>query len=169
MKKLTKKKFNFVKLITYLFCGLLLLGGFGVYNFYKYEHNEYQKKAAITENVAIINSTVEDISTEQNTLRRVQRIYQPAPAGPVSGEYAELQARIERLEAEKKALEVEKKEVVGEIKNMFDIFKFNTGNPFINIVLLPFFAYFIKKVLDFLFARLEDKVRDHSEEGHVCD
>lgn len=168
------KKFNIFKFVTYLFCGLLILGGFGVYNFYKYEHVESTIQAVIAENVSMIEDSVADINSEQSTLRHVQRIYAPPMVtgevmamGPTNNEYAELQARIEKLEAEKKALEESKTEVVGEIKSMFDIFKFDTGNPFINIVFLPFVAYSIKKILDFLFARLEERAHEHFEEEHI--
>ena len=71
--------------------------------------------------------------------------------------YLELEARILELEVEKLRLEKEEKELVEDIKGLFDIFTPNIQNPLLNIVILPILAYLFKKMLDFIFRRLEER------------
>lgn len=78
----------------------------------------------------------------------------PVPVEPIVDK---LQNRIDELEKEKQAYLSEKGHIAKEIEDVMTLFKIDAKNPFINIVLLPMFAYFFKKLIDFGFKRLEEK------------
>lgn len=173
-----RKKFSIARFSTYLIMGLSLLGTWGGYNYNNYSYSEEVANTAISEEVVVIEESVEAIETEQQVLRQVQHIYSkedrgnksrfsalmeespvasaaPAPENPIVDE---LESRIEELENEKIALEESKTSIINEIREFTSIFKLNANNPMINIVVLPLLLYGGKKLLDILFKYLDKKV-----------
>lgn len=179
------KKFSIVKFITYLTIGLCVLGSWGYVNYTNYTVNEHRAQVEITENVTMINEVVEEIEIEQNMLRMEQQVAPPethamrlppmsresrapasvAPTPPnTSSRFDALEARILELEAEKEELKAEKMDIKEQIKETFNLFKLDYENPMVNAVVIPVLLYFLKKLLDLGFARIEERLHHNFEE-----
>lgn len=180
-------KFKWWRFGTYLTIGLLCFGTWVSYNYNTYVVNGQVAQMEIEENYQIIEETQEELSLEQHDLRMVQEIMSPqsATAEPSrrlsrapsalsapSGSFAasrptppssdpmrdELQARIDRLEDEKEALEREKHYIKQAILDSVSVFKgIKVDNPLVNAIIIPIFLYIMKKLIDMLFRRLEEK------------
>lgn len=160
-------RFKWYRFGTYLAVGLIFFGAWATYNYTTYVTNEKVAQVQIAENNQIINETVADIEVEQQTLQNIQRVMAPPP--PISSGMAmsipdndpvvdELQARIDKLEEDKKALEKERSYIKKTILDSFNVFKgIRTDNPLVNAIIIPIFLYFMKKLIDLLFRKMEDR------------
>jgi hypothetical protein len=70
---------------------------------------------------------------------------------------AQLQAKIDRLEAEKNGYLNDKGTLTKEIEDVMSILKLDTKNPLINFVILPLIGYMGKRTLDMIFKRIEER------------
>lgn len=180
-----KKGFSIVKFLTYLTVGLCILGGWGYVNYTNYTVKE-QRAQVISENVTIINEVVEEIETEQQMLRMEQRVAPPsepmpsrfpmlsresapltavAPSPPnTSSRFDALEARILELEEEKEVLKAEKTDIKNQVTEMLSIFKLDYESPLVNAIVIPVILYFMKKMFDLIFARIEERLHHRFEE-----
>lgn len=190
-----QKRLNIYRIATYIFFVVMVVGAWGSYNYINYLRVEHAKEMEIKENVNMIKETVNDInkiqtrlSIEQNEI--INEIVSNAPPAasaertipennhthyrerrpiydPEEGinRINELQDKIDRLEAEKIQFEQDKYDISKQIQNVFTVFKLNASNPLINVIFLPLVGYFLKKLIDFGFARIEEKYHVHN--GHA--
>ena len=159
-------KFKWWRFGAYLAIGLICFGTWAMYNYSTYVTHEQVAQTQIAENYQIIEETQDEISMEQHDLRMVQEVMSPpapresvparAPASDPMND--ELQARIDKLEDEKEALEREKHYIKQAILDSVSVFKgVKVDNPLVNAIIIPIFLYIMKKLIDLLFCRLEEK------------
>ncbi len=146
---------------------LLVITWLGI-NYINYTDNQTSAKAEIQSNVDFINEVVFEIDIEQRSLEGVQKTLTkmsiPSEGGHINSPlHNELQKRIDALETEKVGYEEEKGIITKEIMDYVKLMKWNTGNPLINIVILPLLLYFGKKSLDVLFKLFEKKIFEEEE------